>query len=292
MLCGLAALVTDRIEGCSACSSCSACTPRLQPREVRHRPRDAARPRPVARQRPARNEHLRRDRRSAPRRRSCSSGKARIGAARAGPRRHRPPHQPPHHARPALRRRMSRSAGIRSARSSGNTRHLSATAAVARRPRYPYFWFLGRCSRRPASASATNRCATTNAGISMLWVFLAVGIGAGNMLAGGSPATKSSSAWSRSGAPGWASSRSPVRRRRVARRGVDRGRVPGRRLRPLRRAAVRLHAAARRRAGEGPHRRHQQLHQSLGMLLASVLLAVFHDRLHVSARPSSSRSAS
>ena len=58
----------------------------LQPRQIRHRPRNARRPRPLARQRAARNEHLRRHRaRHRRRRRSSSpSGKRepwRIGAA-------------------------------------------------------------------------------------------------------------------------------------------------------------------------------------------------------------------
>jgi acyl-[acyl-carrier-protein]-phospholipid O-acyltransferase/long-chain-fatty-acid--[acyl-carrier-protein] ligase len=166
-----------------------------------------------------------------------------------------------------------------------NTRHLLrdrplwlAVLGVA------FFWFAGVILKTGLLYFGTEVLRTSEAGISMLWVFLAVGIGAGNLLAGKlsgdrielglvplGAAGMSVFAFALCAAGGSLIAASVA----VAFLAVACGLF-----------VVPQYAFMQQRAGaqeKGRTVATNNFIQSLGMVLASVLLAVFHDRLHVSA---------
>ena len=237
----------------------------LQPRQIRHRARDARRPRPLARQRAARNEHLRRD--------------------RAGHRRRRRPLRRLEGRRPggsalatlaiavigfATSLRITRVPASGATQPfrwnpfgeiAGSTRHLLhdkplwlAVLGVS------YFWFAGVLLKTDLQYFGKDVLHADDNGVSLLWAFLAIGIGVGNMLAGRLSGDKVELGLVPLGAAFMGVLRARPGRRAPLLRALHRRRgLPGDGQRTLRGAALRLHPAAQRRARKGPRGRHQQL---------------------------------
>lgn len=147
-----------------------------------------------------------------------------------------------------------------------------------------FFWFAGVVLKTDLLFFGKEVLKTSDAGISMLWVFLAVGIGCGNMLAGKLSGDRIELGLVPLGSAGMAifafalcAARGSVAASAVAVAflAVASGLF-----------VVPQYAFMQQRAGaqeKGRTIATNNFIQSLGMVLASVLLAVFHDRLHVSA---------
>ena len=143
----------------------------------------------------------------------------------------------------------------------GSTRHLLhdkplwlAVLGVS------YFWFAGVLLKTDLQYFGKDVLRADDNGVSLLWAFLAIGIGAGNMLAGRLSGDKVELGLVPMGAAfmGFFAlalvRRTPLLRPLHRRRGLPRDVE-----RPLRRPALRLHPAAQRLPRERPRRRRQQL---------------------------------
>jgi acyl-[acyl-carrier-protein]-phospholipid O-acyltransferase/long-chain-fatty-acid--[acyl-carrier-protein] ligase len=147
-----------------------------------------------------------------------------------------------------------------------------------------FFWFVGVVLKTGLLYYGEEVLHTSSAGISMLWVFLAVGIGGGNLLAGKLSGDRVELGLVPLGAFGMSifafalcavTSSLAAAGVAVALLAISSGLF-----------VVPQYAFMQHRAGaqeKGRTVATNNFIQSLGMVLASVLLAVFHDRLHVPA---------
>jgi len=147
-----------------------------------------------------------------------------------------------------------------------------------------YFWCVAVLLRTDLEYFGSEVLHTGDRGIGVLWAFLAIGIGAGNMLAGRLSGDKvelglvplgSALMGVSASACTWLGLVCALRRRR--------GRVASRGQRSVCGSALRVHTTAQRTARKGPRRRDQQLLPDLGHAAGFGRGAVFHGRLHVTA---------
>ena len=173
-------------------------------------------------------------------------------ARHAGHRGHRLRHQLAASRASSHRALPSASAGIPSREIAGSTRHLIhdkplwlAVLGVS------YFWFAGVLMKTGLQYFGKDVLRADDSGVSLLWAFLAIGIGVGNMLAGRLSGDKVELGLVPLGAAlmgFFALALVAVRHSFAAVH--RRGRLPGDGQRTLRGAALRLHPAAQRRAAK------------------------------------------
>ena len=185
-----------------------------------------------------------------------------------------------------------RARGSRSAESVRRNRGEHRGISLSDRPLWltvlgiSYFWFAGALLKIDLLLFGSEVLHARTTAYRLLWAFLAIGIGAGNMLAGRLSGDKVELGLVPLGSilmGVFAFGTCAVRR--IAAVGGGHGLAAGSVERPVRRAAERLHAAAQRPAGKGPRDRHQQLstdhRDAAGVRHCMWLL---HDRLHIGRR--------